>query len=106
MARRTKKAPNRASAAAPRGRGRAGAQAKTAKPHVPPPPPPTKRGRRLKTAGNVRRALADVVRKLETGDLVERRANALTYALSTLANVISASDTEQRLKALEERLRP
>jgi hypothetical protein len=41
------------------------------------------------------------VRGLESGAVAERRANALTYALSTLANVVTVSDLEARLRELE-----
>lgn len=70
---------------------------------TPPPASPRKYRRRLANLANVRTALADVVRKLETSELEPRRANALVYALATLAGIIQGTDLEQRIAALEER---
>jgi hypothetical protein len=49
----------------------------------------------------VKGALADVVRRLESGEMDTRRANALVYALSTLAGVMTTSDLEERVAELE-----
>ena len=64
------------------------------------PLPPRRRGRRLGNIENVKSALADVVRKLESGDLEPKRSNALVYALSTLASIMQG-DLEERLAAVE-----
>lgn len=51
--------------------------------------------RRLANLDNVRTALADVFRRLETGDLDAKVARAMVYALSTLAGIMQAQ-TEWR----------
>ena len=68
-------------------------------------PPPRRRGRRLGSLHNVRSALADVVRRLEAGNIEVGVARAEVYALSTLGSLIVQTDVEQRLTQLEERLR-
>jgi hypothetical protein len=65
------------------------------------PTPPKKRGRRLARIANVKTALADVVRKLEAGEITPRVANALTYTLATLAGVMQGADLEERIAQLE-----
>lgn len=67
------------------------------------PPPVQKRGRRLGSLANVRTALADVVRKLESDQMDAGKARALIYGLSTLADAIRQSDLEARISALEGR---
>ena len=67
------------------------------------PPPPVRRRRRLANLRQVRQALAAVVNGLEDGSLEAGKARALVYALSSLASVISDSDLEARVAALEER---
>ena len=64
-------------------------------------PPPPRKYRRPTTTARVKGELGDVVVKLKTGELEPKRANALIYALSTLAGVINASDVEKRLQTLE-----
>ena len=55
-------------------------------------PPLVKRPyrRRLMSLGNVRTALADVVRKLEMRHIDPQTGRAMVYALSMLANVMRA----------------
>lgn len=79
-------------AAAPQAQGAHGASA---------PPTPKRRGRRLKTVSNVRRGLADVIRRLEAGNMDVKLGRSLIYGLSQLAAVIGAADLEQRIAALE-----
>lgn len=57
--------------------------------------------RRLKTADDVRRTLADLYRKLERDEIDVQKARAAVYLLATLASVIQSSDLEKRLEALE-----
>lgn len=57
--------------------------------------------RRLKTAGDVRCALAKLYRDMEEDRVDVNKGRALVYLLSTLGNVIQASDFEARLDALE-----
>jgi hypothetical protein len=71
-------------------------------------PPRRRRRRRLGNLRDVRTALAEVVRKLEANDsdgkLDSKTANAMTYALHTLAGVIHGADFEDRLAAIEKAL--
>ena len=57
--------------------------------------------RRLKTADNIRSALAVVYRKVEAGTMDVATARVLIYAGSVMAAVIRDSDLEARLEALE-----
>lgn len=68
------------------------------------PPPgkaPRPRRRRLRSLANLKGALAAVVRLLEAGELEPKRANAMVYALSTLAGLIETHDLERRIAQLE-----
>lgn len=68
-----------------------------------PPPTPRAYRRRLANMGNVRSALSDVLRRLETGEVETGRARALVYGYSVLAGIISGADLEGRIAALEGR---
>lgn len=68
-----------------------------------PTPPVPRRRRRLAKLRQVRQALAEVVNALREGSIEPGKARALVYALSSLAAVISDSDLEARVAALEER---
>ncbi len=57
--------------------------------------------RRLKTAEDVRVALAKLYRDLESDAVDPKKGRALVYVLATLSNVIRDSDIERRLEALE-----
>jgi hypothetical protein len=57
--------------------------------------------RRLANLSNVRVALADVIRALESDQMEANKARALVYALSTLAGIIQGTDVEDRLAKLE-----
>lgn len=57
--------------------------------------------RRLKTAEDVRVALAKLYRDLERDEVDVQKGRALVYVLATLSNVIRDSDIEKRLEALE-----
>lgn len=57
--------------------------------------------RRLKTADNVRTALAMVFRKVEAGTMDPGTARVLVYCAATLGSIIRDSDLEARLDALE-----
>lgn len=70
----------------------------------PPPPKPRRRRKQLETLEDVRRCLARACRSLEKGTLEPKQGNALIYGLSTLAKLISASEFETRLRAVEERM--
>lgn len=70
-------------------------------PSPPSTPGPRRRGRRLGSIANVRAGLADVIRKLEAGELDSKRATCLVYAYATLAGVIKGGELEDRIAALE-----
>lgn len=57
--------------------------------------------RRLKTAEDVRVALAKIYRGLESDQIEVGKGRALVYVLATLSSVIRDSDIERRLDALE-----
>lgn len=66
------------------------------------PSSPRRYRRRLANLLNVRTALADVIRQVDTGELADmKRARTLIYGLSVLAGVIQGTDLEARLEALE-----
>ena len=60
------------------------------------------RKHRLKTAGNIRAYLSNVINRLEAGELDESAAKARGYLAQLMAKVIETSDLEQRVQALEE----
>lgn len=66
-----------------------------------PTPPKRRRGRRLARIANVKAGLADVIRKLEAGEITPKIANALVYAYATLAAIMQGADLEERLERLE-----
>ena len=57
--------------------------------------------RRLKSAEDVRRALAWLWRQVESDRIDEKKARVMIYAASTLAVLIRDTDLEARLEALE-----
>ncbi len=70
------------------------------------PPAPRVYRRRLANLTNVRTALADVLRRLEAGEVETGQARALIYGLSVLAGIIQGTDLEQRIAALEAKGKP
>jgi hypothetical protein len=60
-----------------------------------------KRGRRLYSITNVRAALADVIRRLDSNEIELPRARVMIYGLSSLAAIIKDSDLEARIATLE-----
>jgi hypothetical protein len=66
-----------------------------------PSPPKRRRGRRLARIAHVKGGLADVIRRLEAGEIDARKANALVYAYATLAGVMQSADLERRVAAIE-----
>lgn len=61
--------------------------------------------RRLATASDVRREMADLYRQARTGSLEIADATKLTYMLTQLATLLRLDDLEQRTAALERALR-
>lgn len=66
-----------------------------------PAPPRRRRGRRLARIANVKAGLADVIRKLEAGEITPKVASTLVYAYATLASVMQGADLEERIERLE-----
>lgn len=67
---------------------------------------PVRRGARLSSVGDVRRALARTFRVLERGDITASEGRARAQTLKVLADVIVSTDLEARLRALEKRILP
>ncbi|MDY0307566.1 MAG: hypothetical protein RBR18_14110 [Desulfovibrionaceae bacterium] len=61
--------------------------------------PPRKR--RLKSLDDLRRFLADVLNRLEAGELDDAAAKTRAYVVNILSAVVKDSDIEARLAALE-----
>ena len=59
--------------------------------------------RRLKTAQDLRVFLADVTNRANRGELDPTTARCLGYLGQVLAGIISTSDLERRIRALEEK---
>lgn len=87
-----------------KGRGKLGTTRGSGSPEpTPSPPAPRAYRRRLSNLTNVRTALADVIRKVESDELEQKKARTLIYGLSVLAGIIQGTDLEERLAALEAR---
>lgn len=68
--------------------------------NAPVPPPPCKR--RLQSAQDVRVFLADVANRVNRNEIDTTTAKTLGYLMQILNSVITASDLEARLIALED----
>ena len=60
--------------------------------------------RRLKTLDDVRRYLASLINRTESGDVEPSLAGRLGYLANSLARVIETSDLERRLAEIEARV--
>lgn len=76
-------------------------------------PPPRARRRRLGNLRNVKAYLADVLLRIDAGELDTKRGNALIYGVSTIAAVIEKEintarldDIEAQLAALQREVKP
>ncbi|WP_041453468.1 hypothetical protein [Anaeromyxobacter dehalogenans] len=76
-------------------------------------PPPRARRRRLGNLRNVKAYLADVLLRIDSGELDSKTGNALIYGSSTLAGVIEKEintarldDIEAQLAALQREVKP
>jgi predicted NAD/FAD-dependent oxidoreductase len=58
--------------------------------------------RRLKTQENCRATLAWIFREVEKDKMVPTKARVLIYAALSISGIISETDIEARIKALEE----
>ena len=58
-------------------------------------------GKRLKTLDDLRRYLASLVTRTESGTVEPTLAGRLAYMVSILSKIIEGSDLEKRLSALE-----
>ena len=57
--------------------------------------------RRLKTADNIRAALASIYRKVENGQMDLTTARVLIYCGATMAGIVRDAELEARLDAFE-----
>lgn len=77
-------------------------------PEITPSPPPQarKKGRRLRTAANVRALVAHTLREIEASTTIDptSRARLLLYGSQVLAKVIETTDVEQGLKEMEKKI--
>ena len=64
--------------------------------------PPKWRKRRLKSIEDVRRYMANLINRAEAGEVEDTKASRLANMANILAGLISSSDLEKRLAALEE----
>ena len=60
--------------------------------------------RRLKSASDLRRFLANVICRVEKGEIEESLAGKLGYLSNILYRVIEGTETERRICRLEEKL--
>lgn len=61
--------------------------------------------RRLKSIDDVRRYLADLIHRLDSGEEIDAAlAGRLAYISNILLGAIKDSDIERRIQALEERM--
>jgi len=60
--------------------------------------------RRLQTAQDLRRYLANLINRTEAGKIDANLARGLTYMTSILMRAIEGSDIEKRIEELEKKL--
>jgi hypothetical protein len=60
--------------------------------------------KRLKTAVDLRRYLANLINRVESGEIETDRAGKLGYLANILLRVIEHSDLEERIEKLEKQL--
>jgi len=60
-------------------------------------------GKRLKTTDDLRRFLADLIKRTENGEVSPTTGGKLTYMIATLAKIIENSDLEKRVTLLEKK---
>ena len=58
--------------------------------------------RRLKSMDDIRKFMADLINRLNNGEVEESRARALIYGCSNLAAIVKDADLEIRLNKLEQ----
>ncbi len=61
--------------------------------------------RRLNNSQDLRRYLASIINRVEKGELDQSLGKCLGYLSSLLLRAIENSDTEERLEAIEQRLK-
>ena len=61
--------------------------------------------RRLQTTQDLRRYLAGLINRTETGKIEVNLARSLTYMTSILMRAIESSDLEKRIEELEEKIK-
>lgn len=68
-------------------------------------PAPTPRRRRLKSATDCRRFLADLVHRLDADEVDGAKASKLAYIVNILLAAVRTDEVEARLTALEQMLK-
>jgi len=58
--------------------------------------------KRLKTAADLRRYLANLINRVESGEIETDKAGKLGYLSNIMLRVMETSDIEKRLEALEQ----
>lgn len=61
--------------------------------------------KRFGTLSDIRRYLADVLNRLDSGELADTEAKSRAYIANILASVIHESDNERRMSEIEKHLR-
>jgi len=61
--------------------------------------------RRLQTTQDLRRYLAGLINRTETGKIEVNLARSLTYMVSILMRAIEGSDLEKRIEELERKIK-
>ena len=59
-------------------------------------------GRRLKTPQDIRRYLASLINRTESGEILPAAAGKLCYLANSLLSVIDSCEMERRIARLEE----
>jgi len=62
---------------------------------------PRKQKLKLRDLRECKKFLADVILKVESGEMEPQKGNALAYQINILRGVIECSDLEERIRALE-----
>ena len=60
--------------------------------------------RRLKTLGDLRRYLANLINRTEAGEVEPSLAGKLGYLVNSLGRIIEGTDLEKRVESLEQRI--
>ena len=62
--------------------------------------------KRLKTTSDLRRYLANLVNRVESGEVEPAKASKIRFLVNILAKLIESTDLEKRVEELEKALNP